>query len=424
MYNRSTREDGSFTLQGYVIAGTPGSSNAYIVPIEDIQGSIESQIGSKLLLPIDIVEKRQVSSTDKLDMSRYSGIPSPPPDVASPQKVYALLQEMLASQQKQLGYEAEAAQSLGRKLFAPKPSVEIGSVASKLDSASFNNDIHRDYLTARISTPHCRQSIGKVPSTVGLQCNETSARYTYFCLKKVNSTDSVHRLGDLDDEVDHQSVESPSPERGLRRWHAVFETERRPNFGSFNLSWRVSRPFNIYDDPIDDFMQRKLHYRTPHTSILEQVNRRERYRALDTGFDRSKPALLIDGAFREFPGLNYRSLTAKELEEALGRPRFPQASKISREAFYHRSPGKMKCPSTVPGSPLEDAHEQDADRRIIYITDLDRKSITALIRTVSSHEADALRNCLCRHLTSDAYAGMTSSTLGMVFNYWARIARS
>lgn len=182
MYSRSTREDGSFELQGYVIAGTPGSSNAYIVPIEAIQSSIEAQLGSKLLLPIDLVEKRQVSIHDNLDLSRYSGIPSPPPEVAPAQKVYALLREMLVCQQHKPSSEAQLPQS--RKLFAPKPSVESVFVASKLDSASFNVGVHGDYLTARSSTPRRSQSIHKAPSLTDSRSMDSCARYVHCCERR------------------------------------------------------------------------------------------------------------------------------------------------------------------------------------------------------------------------------------------------
>lgn len=234
-------------------------------------------------------------------------------------------------------------------------------------------------------------------------------------VKDVDFADSVHRFKDSDDQVEHESVGSPLRKRGLRRWHAGFETERRLNFSSFNVPWHVSCPFNWEDDPIENFMQRGVDDHTPHTSTSEQIYRREQYRVF-TGVVAPATALVIDGApfgseISSAP--EYGPLTAQELEEVLRRPRFPKANSTSRAAADYRPPRKMYSPSIATGSALEDTYEAGADRRIIYVTDLDRRSINALIRTVSVHEADALRDCLCRHLTSDVYAGVTSSTSGL-----------
>ncbi|KAK5216367.1 hypothetical protein LTR72_010540 [Exophiala xenobiotica] len=54
--------------------------------------------------------------------------------------------------------------------------------------------------------------------------------------------------------------------------------------------------------------------------------------------------------------------------------------------------------TNVPGSVPGQVSEPDADRRLIFITDLNSSCIHALINTASTHQASALRDALAKHL--------------------------
>ncbi|KAH7265918.1 hypothetical protein B0J15DRAFT_235859 [Fusarium solani] len=53
------------------------------------------------------------------------------------------------------------------------------------------------------------------------------------------------------------------------------------------------------------------------------------------------------------------------------------------------------------------AHRLNADRRLLFITDLDRWSMMALVSTLSIHQAKALRDSLYRHLAFRGFLGST-----------------
>lgn len=60
-------------------------------------------------------------------------------------------------------------------------------------------------------------------------------------------------------------------------------------------------------------------------------------------------------------------------------------------------------PSIVDDSIGSQISEPDADRRLIFVTDLDSSSIHALISTASTHQASALRDALAKHLAFDPW---------------------
>jgi len=54
-------------------------------------------------------------------------------------------------------------------------------------------------------------------------------------------------------------------------------------------------------------------------------------------------------------------------------------------------------------SPGNQAFEPDADRRLIFVTDLDSSIIDALISTASTHQASALRDTLAKHIALEPF---------------------
>ncbi|KIW60178.1 hypothetical protein PV05_00416 [Exophiala xenobiotica] len=57
--------------------------------------------------------------------------------------------------------------------------------------------------------------------------------------------------------------------------------------------------------------------------------------------------------------------------------------------------------------------EPDADRRLIFVTDLDSASIHALISTASTHQAPALRDALARHLAFEPFGDVKIQADGL-----------
>ena len=129
-----------------------------------------------------------------------------------------------------------------------------------------------------------------------------------------------------------------------------------------------------------------------------------------------KTALLVEGAFvgsRWCPRPNSGALNAGQLYHRLMRPRFREI--VNGAADYQNSCDVLEttAQSKVADAASEETPEPDAEQRIIYVTDLDPNHVLALIMTVSYHEAEGLRNALCRHLASDPYAGLTISKSGL-----------
>lgn len=225
----------------------------------------------------------------------------------------------------------------------------------------------------------------------------------------------------INDQLEGEEAEVPLPERGLRRWRAIFETERRLDLASFNLPLMTITPFEKPTDTINNFIQMGLGDNSIDRTVLEQFFSRSQRISLDTGFDkdeaRRKMALLIDGALHGSewsPGPVYGPLTASELQSVLSKPRFRTARDNLKGVSHDRAIQKVKASSTDSSCILEGRGEVNVDRRIVYITDLNPDFAHALIATTSPHEAASLRSSLCRHLASDAYAAMVTSTSGLL----------
>lgn len=113
------------------------------------------------------------------------------------------------------------------------------------------------------------------------------------------------------------------------------------------------------------------------------------------------------------PNARCQSFTAYGLFRDLSRPRFPSANTTfgnplgglndqargQMASFVAAGIDKLPTPSL----------ELDADRRLIFITDLDRYSIFALVWTAAPHQVPALRNALFDHLDFNASLSMTAS---------------
>lgn len=117
-------------------------------------------------------------------------------------------------------------------------------------------------------------------------------------------------------------------------------------------------------------------------------------------------------------------LTAYELYQELKRPRFRCHSPItSVESADTSEPSQVNSTTlktafvnsgmSQGGSKADERGQQDwecdADRRIIFITDLDQWTIRALICTGSIEQAPALRDAIHSHLASKALLGVTFS---------------
>jgi hypothetical protein len=59
--------------------------------------------------------------------------------------------------------------------------------------------------------------------------------------------------------------------------------------------------------------------------------------------------------------------------------------------------------TNTPGSVSGQVSEPDADRRLIFVTDLNSSCVHALINTASTHQASALRDALAKHLAFEPF---------------------
>ncbi|KAK5200226.1 hypothetical protein LTR96_008691 [Exophiala xenobiotica] len=84
-------------------------------------------------------------------------------------------------------------------------------------------------------------------------------------------------------------------------------------------------------------------------------------------------------------------------------------SRELRKNRYHHGKGRATRPrhpppvryvgcTNAPGSVPNQVSEPDADRRLIFVTDLNSSCIQALINTASTHQASALRDAVAKHL--------------------------
>ncbi|KAN0112261.1 hypothetical protein V8E51_005212 [Hyaloscypha variabilis] len=111
---------------------------------------------------------------------------------------------------------------------------------------------------------------------------------------------------------------------------------------------------------------------------------------------------------------SYRGLlTARDLYQELMKPRF----NINRSTSMSSGHKGVEAASVDEKSSLESESEPetqpDAERRKIFITDLDRWAILALIGTTSEHQALGLRDAIYKHLAFESFIGVTFPPTGL-----------
>jgi hypothetical protein len=154
----------------------------------------------------------------------------------------------------------------------------------------------------------------------------------------------------------------------------------------------------------------------------------ETLRAERTGLELNqlpRVALLDERCFQdgEQGSRAYRGpLTAYELYRELKKSRFrchsPVPSVGTRDTSEPSQTNSTTLETTFAGSGMpegssneseQQSWECDAERRLIFITDLDQWTIHALIGTVSLYQAPALRYAFYSHLAFETFMGVTLS---------------
>lgn len=236
-------------------------------------------------------------------------------------------------------------------------------------------------------------------------------------------------------------------EKGL--WPAAFST-RRNLYPDENTPYIQSLNFDN-DSIIRRFMRdpdESLNC-TPRADFVERFcGDASPEGLLDEVWSDRNVVLLDDRAFSGEAARSRSSavpLTALQLYEKLRKPRFGQTSQSNGRDLGPNSTqmtpeeANDKQESQAPGSPLpstpfrstspsaqqdkragpqhlqEEAIEPEpfgpfpADRRLIFVTNIDKWTISALVATATYHQADALRNALYMHLSSHCFIGVTFS---------------
>ncbi|KAK5044654.1 hypothetical protein LTR84_010546 [Exophiala bonariae] len=112
------------------------------------------------------------------------------------------------------------------------------------------------------------------------------------------------------------------------------------------------------------------------------------------------------------PGAACKALTAYGLCLDFSKPRFPSSLNTSALSYapIDDQTQDQKSSSVAPISSMTNGTtslELDADRRLVYINDLDRYTIFAVVWTASPHQVPALRNALYHHLDFNALLEMS-----------------
>ncbi|KAM7216548.1 hypothetical protein V8F06_008076 [Rhypophila decipiens] len=89
---------------------------------------------------------------------------------------------------------------------------------------------------------------------------------------------------------------------------------------------------------------------------------------------------------------------------------------LSKLRFVNR-PGCSLPASSGSAIASPSQPETDAERRLIYITDVDRWSILAIIKTASPRQAGYYKDFIYRHLVSEAFLGVRIPILPRTFAY-------
>lgn len=199
------------------------------------------------------------------------------------------------------------------------------------------------------------------------------------------------------------------------RWRPTFGTRHQVNAQEENASTWLEAPFNINDgDFIGNCMRDATNASTcsPQADLLHKIYGTTHYNDVHSeGMKQKKVALVDDCAFQGEQQHARRHLgprTAYELYELLREPRFhiQDTNGSPTDDTVHN--GSSTNSITNSGLAEHNHMQPDADRRLIYLTDLDRWSVLALLSTASMYQIEPLRHLLYRHLAPEAYVGIAS----------------
>ncbi|KAH7110912.1 hypothetical protein EDB81DRAFT_926519 [Dactylonectria macrodidyma] len=89
--------------------------------------------------------------------------------------------------------------------------------------------------------------------------------------------------------------------------------------------------------------------------------------------------------------------------------------KLKEKRFHDRDEHSPEPPNSVSPSSRESPLPLDADRRLVFITDIDRYAVAALMATAPLSQVTALGDTLYMHLAFKAYIGASIQTRGFPF---------
>ncbi|KIX10230.1 uncharacterized protein Z518_01311 [Rhinocladiella mackenziei CBS 650.93] len=183
------------------------------------------------------------------------------------------------------------------------------------------------------------------------------------------------------------------------------ETIAEIEIGTESLAGTPARPIEL-DHAIPQFIREhdQSEICTPEADMILAFCNNSNFESLLNGRGNNAKCALLDERNFKGGGVQVRTqkgpLTALELYKALKKPRF------------HSSADTQDSATLNAESAEEERPEPDADRRLIFLTDLDGWSMLALIGTASDSQAPALRNALYRHVAAQTFVGVTCASPG------------
>lgn len=195
-----------------------------------------------------------------------------------------------------------------------------------------------------------------------------------------------------------------------QRWRTMFGTPQQINAQEENTPIWLLAPLNINEGEFFGNIMRDPRNVTtcsPQADLLQEIYGKMDYEDVQSaGMKQNKVALVDDCAFE---GDNQRfrlspgPLTAYELYRLLREPRFH--IEYANNLTIGDTTGTVPHATCTTNLELaeHDRSQPDADRRLIYLTDLDKWSALALLATVSRLQMEPLRHVLYRHVAAEAY---------------------
>lgn len=199
------------------------------------------------------------------------------------------------------------------------------------------------------------------------------------------------------------------------RWRSRFSTLQQVDPQTENSPSCLVAPFNLNDGEfIGNCMIDSSNSTTTcslQADVLQKVyGKTDHDDVYSDGMKQKKVALVDDCAFdgkEQRPRRSRGPLTAYELYEFLREPRFRDENDNVWTADNTVGAQPPANSTSSPDLAEQDNAQPDADRRIIYITDLDRWSVLALLSTASIPQIGPLRHVLYRHVAPEAYIGIS-----------------